>query len=402
MKITIKARRRLNVASLSLTTVAALALSACAPPGADGGSTATATAAAAPTQQSIQADETANGFNLEALIEAARKEKPITIYDQTGKVVKTAESFTAKYGIKATGVKVELGAIEKVSRESAANNVVADVLVNEDIPAFAAELLDLGILTNWVPGDLKEKIDLKVQYPLQLHYGPFAWVYNSEKYDKCPISNVWELTKPEYAGRVAMADPLSNAKYAYWFNSMALNDDQKLREQYRKAFGQDLQTSEPDAAHEWVKRFAANKPLITKTDEEVSEAVGAPGQENPAIGPVSMAKFRNIADKGYKMAICSGLEPSALQAFPSAVAMVTKTKSPNAAKLYIHYLFTEEGFAPQLADGKVSTNASIPKPTDPSNVKDYIDQMSPFRSENLVSHYQNKTTWNDFWRQNHR
>ena len=54
------------------------------------------------------------GFDLDALIAAARTEPGITVYDQTTKVVATAEAFAAEYGLEATGVKVELGAIDKV------------------------------------------------------------------------------------------------------------------------------------------------------------------------------------------------------------------------------------------------------------------------------------------------
>ena len=45
-------------------------------------------------------------FDLNALIEAAKKEAPITVYAVTGKIVEQAEAFTKKYGVKATGKKV--------------------------------------------------------------------------------------------------------------------------------------------------------------------------------------------------------------------------------------------------------------------------------------------------------
>ncbi len=45
-------------------------------------------------------------FTLEALVEAAQKEGPLTVVDATGKIKKMAANFTAKYGIKTTGVKL--------------------------------------------------------------------------------------------------------------------------------------------------------------------------------------------------------------------------------------------------------------------------------------------------------
>ena len=386
--------RRVALAAAAL----ALLATACAPPSPTTGTDATS---APMVQKTTQPDEEPAGFDLDKLIAAARTEPGITVYDQTGKVVDTAKAFAAKYGLEATGVKVELGAIDKVLRENESGNVIGDVVINEDLPTYAVELLDQDVLVNWVPGDLKGSIKPEDQYPLTVHYGPMGWAYNNQTYSTCPVSNIWQLTDEEFDGRVAIADPLSNPKYPYWFNSMALNDDAALRSSYKELYGTDLTTDQPDAAHEWVKRFAENNPKLTQTDEEVSEAVGAPGQKEPSFGPMSMAKFRNVAQKGYHLALCDGMKPWALQSFPSAIAYAAKTKSPNAAKLYIHYMLTEEGFALQLADGKPSTNSQVPAPGDPSDVRDLLDQMAPFRSADLVSDYRNKSAWDDFWRSSH-
>ena len=48
----------------------------------------------------------ADDFSLDALIAAAKQEGPITVYATTGKIVETAQNFTKKYGIEATGKKV--------------------------------------------------------------------------------------------------------------------------------------------------------------------------------------------------------------------------------------------------------------------------------------------------------
>ena len=345
----------------------------------------------------LQPAEKAEGFNLDALIEAARKEPPITIYSQTGKVVGEAERFSAKYGIQATGVKVELGAVEKVAREAEAGNVIGDVLVNEDLSGMVLELMATGKLVNWVPGDMAGTIKPEFQYPLQLHFGHFGWVYNTEVYDKCPVDNIWQLTEEDFRSRAAIADPLSNSKYPYWFNIMALNDDESFRALYKERYGKDLVTEEPTAVHEWVKRFAGNSPKIMRTDEEVSEAVGAPGQTTPSFGPMSMAKFRNNAGKGYKLALCGTIRPWTLQSFPSAIAIAAKTDSMNAAKLFVHYMFTEEGFAEELGDGKVSSNSAMPLPKDASNVATLLDKASPYRAADIGKNFETRTEWDDFW-----
>jgi len=231
--------------------------------------------------RTIQSDETPAGFDLQALIEEARKGPPITIYDQTGKVIGGAEKFAAKYGVQATGVKIELGMVEKAAREADAGNVIGDVIVNSAVGEVVMELIADGQFFSWVPGDIAQNIDEEFQYPLQLHFGHHGWIYNDGVYDTCPVDNIWQLTETDFRGVAAMADPLAKAIYPTWFNIMARNDDEALRTLYKERYGEDLVTDEPTAAHEWVKRFAANSPKIFRTDEEVSEAIGAPGQERP-------------------------------------------------------------------------------------------------------------------------
>ena len=64
-------------------------------------------------------------------------------------------------------------------------------------------------------------------------------------------------------------------------------------------------------------------------------------------------------------------------------------------------MLTEEGFAIKLADGKPAANSQIPAPDDPSHVKDFLDQMAPFPSADLVSDCRAKSEWEDFWRSSH-
>jgi len=353
-------------------------------------------------ERTVQPDETPDGFNLEALVEAARKEPPLVIYNMTGKVKGEAERFAAKYGLQAEGVKIELGAVDKVAREAESGNVIGDVLINDDIPVMAIELMAQGKLLNWVPGDMTANIPSEHQYPLQLHYGHFGWIYNTEVNAKCPIDNIWQMTEPEQKGRIAIADPLGNAKYPYWFDIMSRHQDKALRDLYRERYGEELQTDEPTAAHEWVKRFAQNSPKVTRTDEEVSEAVGATGQTEPAIGFVSMAKFRNVAGKGYKMALCDSLRPFTLQSFPNGVAIATHTDSLNAAKLFVHFMFTEEGFSEERSDGKVSANSKMALPEDPSKVASLLDKASPYLPEDVESNYNTRPEWEDFWLNNYK
>lgn len=167
-----------------------------------------------------------DAFNLDALIDAAKKEKPITVYAVTGKIVDTAQAFTAKYGVQASGKKVnEATQVELMIREHRAGNVVGDVSVATDVASAMGELLPEGIATDWSPPDMESDIPQKLRDPLVVVSDPHVWTYNTEKYDKCPVTNIWQLTEPRWKGKLAMLDLFEKPLYADWFNQIETHHD---------------------------------------------------------------------------------------------------------------------------------------------------------------------------------
>lgn len=341
----------------------------------------------------------AENFDLEALIEAARKERPINVYSTTGKIVEQAKAFTAKYGVQATGTKANAAAqLEMVIREGQAKNVQGDVIQISDVPAGVGQLLPQGFVESWLPPDLADSIAARYQNPLVISNEANVWAYNTQTYDSCPVKNIWELTGPEWKGKVAMQDPLGKSSYVDWFNQMATHADDQVAAAYKDYSGKELEIAEASATAEWVKALAANSPLLTDADEAAAQAIGAPDQKSPFIGVISSAKFRNNND-GAKLGICTGLKPWAGWLYPSLGLIATGTQSPNAAKLFIHYLMTEEGIAPQAKDGKISTNRDAKLPADePSGIGKVIDQMFAYESASAAGDWEARQDWQDLWR----
>ncbi|MGJ0203303.1 ABC transporter substrate-binding protein [Leucobacter sp. gxy201] len=389
--------RRLG-ASAGLLLALGLGVTACAPPGVDGGGEAQKDEK---QQVELQPDETKEGFDLDELVAAAQKEGPITVYDETGKVTQITEAFTEKYGIDAEGVKIETNAIDKVKREHDSGNIIADVLAISEPPAFYSELLRDGILTNWVPGDVYDKLPEDARYPYLTSGNWLWWMYNSETYgDTCPVSNIWELTDDEWKGKVAIPDPEARAMYTNIWNQSARDHADAWAKAYEEHYGEPLETEEETAFHEWLKRLAPNAAVF-KSDEEVSEAVGAPGQEAPPVGQTSAAKLRNNDEKGYQMAPCAGLDPYVAGPMPQTMAYASKSKSPNAAKLYIHFATSQEGMEFIMPDGKRSYNPDVVAPEDAYGLDPLIaDEAQPFSTEYLEDDYKNTVFWQDFWRSN--
>ena len=349
---------------------------------------------------SVRAEE---AFDLDALVAAAKQEKPINIYDSTGKIVEMAENFSTKYGLKATGMKVSANSqLEMIIRESQADNVQGDVVLITDAPAALAQLLPEKFVENHLPGDMTTKIPAQLQNPLAISTNANVWAYNTEVNDTCPVANIWELTEPKWKGKVAMVDPLTKGNYTDWFNQLETYGTGKVAAAYKAHFGKDLETSEKSAAAAWIKALAQNAPLATDGDDPVAEAVGAPGQKEPFFGLLSSAKFRDNADKGYKLGICTDLDPWVGWSYIKLGLIASKTKSPNTARLFIHYILTEEGIAPQMKDGKLPTNTDIKMPGDePSGLMKVAGKLFDYNSSTGLDDFDRREEWQDFWRVNY-
>src|SRR3712207_7528646 len=65
---------------------------------------------------------------------------------------------------------------------------------------------------------------------------------------------------------------------------------------------------------------------------------------------------------------CTTLFRSTGWLYPGLAVIASGTDSPNAARLFVHYLLTEDGIRPQTVDGKVSSNTALSP--DPEEVSD--------------------------------
>src|SRR5699024_711263 len=106
-----------------------------------------------------------------------------------------------------------------------------------------------------------------------------------------------------------LEDPVGANKLLDWFSQMDQFDEDTLAAAYEDFYGEALETDQDSAAAEWVTRLADNDPILTSSNEDVSEAVGAPGQSEPPVGLVSSSKFRNIEEKAKATRYGTAVEP---------------------------------------------------------------------------------------------
>ena len=342
----------------------------------------------------------AEEFNLDALVEAAKKEPPLAVYDSTGKIVDMVEAFNAKYGLKAEGVKSKATAqLETIIREAQSGKIQTDVSLISDPSAVIGQLMPAGFVENWAPPDLAADIPAEAQNPLLVVSSPNILAYNTTLYDKCPITNIWQLAEPEWKGKVSRQDPLGKPSYTDWFNQMRSRIDDKIAAAYEAQHGKKLETELGSATEALVAALAANGPLLTDSDSAAAEAVAAPGQSDPFIGLVSSAKVRDNAGKGFTLGLCTGVDPIIGFSNPTVAVIVKGTDSPNSAKLFVHYAMTAEGIAPQADDGKVSSNRTVELPADePSGIGKHLDALLNYNPATGLEDWESRQDWQDFWR----
>jgi iron(III) transport system substrate-binding protein len=268
------------------------------------------------------------------------------------------------------------------------------------------QLIPQQTVDNWVPPDMANSIPKEWQNPLVQIWDAKVVAFNPDAYSSCPIANIWDLTDREWQGKVALRDPLGTPELITWFSYLIADDNAaRLATAYQERYGKPLETTEKNAGYEFVKRLAANKPILTKSDDDSSSAVGAPGQKAPPVGILSLGKFAEAPDQGLKVAPCKGISPWLGYAYPRYAVIVHNTPSPNAARLYVHYLMTAEGAGPTINQhGGFSANTEVaPGQNEYLGPRDFWEKnlvfLAPGGNERA---WQLRQPLSDFWRLSHQ
>ena len=301
-------------------------------------------------------------YSYEKLVELAKAEGELVVYDTSSKIVPIGKAFQEKYGITVKATKMKNPEqVERVKREVDAGNIQVDVVGLSDGPIIVNELIPQGYLENWIPPDFKNRIPKEFHYPLTYRVGQKTFGYNFESYEKSPVTNIWQLTEPEWKGRVFTNDPAANPTLLGFFVAMTKAENaEKLEKAYEEYYGEKIKLEEENAGWEFLLRLFRNNPVIMKSDGDVAEAVGAPGQAKAPIGFYTYAKQRGN-DDGLKLAVAFDIAPFIGFASGTYANPVKGCAHPNAAKLFVRFLLTEEGIKPHMKKiGVYSPNPDIP------------------------------------------
>ncbi|MGH4037494.1 MAG: ABC transporter substrate-binding protein [Sphaerochaeta sp.] len=299
----------------------------------------------------------------EELVAAAKKEGKVVVYSATSRIAAAGEGFTAKYGIEVESTNLkDYELIEKVSKENSIGVKGADFVLAQDGGRVMGELINLGYLYSYVPEDLKNVIPEQYQSPLTFCIINKLFIFNNEDSTVEPFDNIWALTTPEWAGKFQFKHPFQESVNANFLTTITKPEiADKIAIAYKDYFKKDIVLTTPNAGYEWIKALYENDLVVTTSDTKTAESVGIRGQhEAENAGLFVYNKLRYVDSKNLALQAMYNVEPFSGFYYPIYALMCSNAQNPAAAKLFIEYLLTEEGFEPWSQDiGTYSPNPNI-------------------------------------------
>ena len=258
----------------------------------------------------------------EAITEAAKNEGTVTWYTSIPEAIanEAAEEFRKEHGIEVEAVVLTSGLLAtRFASEMSSGGSPADVITVAD-PLFFQDAVakswiiklsesDIPALATWPKDAFRED-----SYAL-VNIQPIGISIHSEKIDKDKVAASWEiLLDPAYKGQIYLVNPTNVPN---WLSHMKL-----MRDTY---------------GPEFLKKLADQKPKV------VDSAV--PGIQQLAAGsgvmvyPGLLSVTNPLSSKGAPV---TTVFPSPTTGVEQYAAVSNKAPHPNAARLFLNFLLTEQ------------------------------------------------------------
>ncbi|THV17092.1 ABC transporter substrate-binding protein [Rhizobium rhizophilum] len=304
------------------------------------------------------------------LLPQAKQEGKVTVYAFTSRIGRVEQAFEAAYpGIDM--ITFDMSSTEQIARiksEAQAGLPGADVIYISDAPVVLTELVANNLLASYVPPRVAGVLAEQFKTPLLAQrLSTKVLMYNEEAHpDGSPVKNLWDLTKPEWNGRVIMVDPLQRGDYLDLMTEIVLKSEE-MASAYEASFGKPIMLSDgnENAGQQFIAELFANDLVLVSSTDDVNKAIGAKGQQTPPIGFTSYSDRRDNEDEGWALQVANDVAPSNGIVFPALLAINPKPASPAAARLAVDFMMGDdsetggEGFKPFYVAGDWPTRSDI-------------------------------------------
>lgn len=320
-------------------------------------------------------------LSAEDLLAQAEEEGEVVVYSFTSRIAEVEEAFEAEYpGIDLIGN--DISATEQIARikaEDAADTPGADVAYLSDAPVVLEELVGPGLLRGYVPPRVAESLPEEYAGPLVAQrLSTKVLMYNEEAFpDGTPVANLWDLTTPEWNGRVVMVDPNVRGDYLDLMTEVVLRSEE-MAAAHEEAFGEEITLDEgvETAGEQWIADLYANGLVLVDDTDNVNAAIGSVGQQDPPVGFTSYSDRRDNADEGWALQVSEQTVPSPGIAFPALLGVVQGAEHPAAARLLIDFMMGDDSptggpaFEPFYVAGDYPTRDDVTAPEDAVSLED--------------------------------
>lgn len=301
------------------------------------------------------------------LIRKAKREGEVVVYSFTSRIEEVEPAFEEEYpGVDLVGSDIDsTEQIARIRSEQEAGNVNADVAFLADAPIAIEQLVEPGYLQRYVPPDLEGSLPEESTAPLlSQRLSTKVLMYNGEANpDGPPVDNLWELTEPEWRGKVVSVDPQVRGDYLDLMTEIVMRSEE-MAGAYEEHFGEPI--DEPaEAGEQWIRDFYANSPVFVDDTDNVNAAVGEKGQEDPPVGFTSYSDIRDNEDEDWALRVADGVEPAPGIAYPVYLGIVKDAPHPAAARLLIRFLMGDgsedggPGYEPFFVPGDYAARENI-------------------------------------------
>ncbi len=334
----------------------------------------------------------------DAIEAAAKLEGSVIVYANSSKVAKAAEIWAEKYPDIALEA-YDLGGddvLSKVMGEQQAGLFVGDVWFSSGGAELVGNVIPHEYVWRFIPSSLDGVISPEYTQPLLMsRFGTTLLAYNSELNDACPVSNLWELTQPEWKGKVFIEDPLNDASTLSKLLTIAYHADE-MKAAYVALNGSDpvLDDDTADAGWLWLKRFAQNAPVPQPGGDEVDSAFATPGMTESYLAFTSYSNYPDVQDGNLVFEPCWGVAPVTGVQSQSYLGIINQAPHPNAAKLFMRFITSEEGRDPWAKFGTYFADTTYEVPDGQKTLAE-IQEITWFIAEQYA--YDNLVQARDFY-----
>jgi iron(III) transport system substrate-binding protein len=279
------------------------------------------------------------------IYELAREEGRVVVYSATPLILDAAVGFMERYpGIEVEAFDVRaLDLLEKVRREYESGIYNADV-INVGSPEIIRQSLEeIDAVVNYVPRDMMDVIPEQFREPyLFQRMNAIGWAYNPDQHDEPPFTNWWELTEPQWQGRIVHDSPARSFSTLQFAIAVVQHADE-FAAAYERLYGEPIELTTPNAGYEYLKRLLENSVIGSGGSTGMAQAVTDSTGDFAALVVYSLYG-QTLPGGQYRFEYNRDMDPAMGLAWGENQLLVTRSANPNAAKLLTRFMLDEGYF----------------------------------------------------------